>query len=127
MTASAAAHREEEEDTDPHVAALNALSVLVEQANAAVAAVPAGAAKPAVVVRLSISMLEKPMSNAAKQLSSIATQVSPVSRTRVTSSVHKWSLALLHSQFHHKSFAATPLLHLVSISLKSLFLLKVNV
>lgn len=93
LTASASVHREEEVDADPHVAALDALSLLVEQANAAVAAVPAGAAKPSVVVRLAISMLEQPMSKAAQQLSGMAVKASRLWRVPVTSSTYKLSLA----------------------------------
>lgn len=53
MSIQASTDQEEEEEgqPDPHVAALNALSLLVEQANATVSAAPEFAANPAVVVR----------------------------------------------------------------------------
>lgn len=51
MGDTATAHVEEDVETDAHVAALNALSTLVEQANAAVGSVSAGAVAPQVEVR----------------------------------------------------------------------------
>lgn len=51
MGETSSAPAEEDVETDAHVAALNALSTLVEQANAAVGSVSAGAAAPQVEVR----------------------------------------------------------------------------
>lgn len=58
MSAQATAVQDEEEEeveSNPHIAVLNALSLLVEQANAAVTASPPGAAKPTVVVRRTLT------------------------------------------------------------------------
>eukprot|EP00892_Ulva_mutabilis_P000369 jgi/Ulvmu1/10332/UM061_0015.1 len=77
MHASAEQADGEAAESDPHVAALNALSLLVEQANAAVASAPAFAAKPAVAGSLPSS--RQPLPDGLKR--ALRLREEPVLRT----------------------------------------------